>query len=142
MKNLGLKIDWFLVSILDHFFSLLDSKMAPNRLQNPPKIDPGTSLGHPGTPKWPPRSPPGPNLRPIGLQNDPLGAHLASQEDILDQLRAPRDQKSIPKPPQELKNYSKTTLELKLYMPYLILYTPHFHTGHFPLLRSQNDPQN
>ena len=40
MKNRGLKIDWFLVSILDHFFSLLDLQRAPNRLQNAPKIDP------------------------------------------------------------------------------------------------------
>ena len=36
----GLKIDWFLVSILDHFFSLFDLQRAPNRLQNAPKMSP------------------------------------------------------------------------------------------------------
>ena len=50
MKNRGLKIDWFLVSILDHFFSLLGSQRLPNRLQNPPKTLPNRwrSSGKPG----------------------------------------------------------------------------------------------
>ena len=40
MNKRGLKIDWFLVSILDHFFSLFASQRAPNRLQNAPKMVP------------------------------------------------------------------------------------------------------
>ena len=40
MKNRGLKIDWFLASMLDHFFSLLDLQRAPIRLQNNAKIGP------------------------------------------------------------------------------------------------------
>ena len=102
-------------------------KSVPKSSQNPPKWTPNRGWGPVFWATWSP--------------NPQKWSQGVKKSWFWTPKLPPRAQKSTPKPPQELKKYSKTTLELKFYMPYLILYTSHFHIWHFALLRSQNDPK-
>ena len=122
INNRGLKIEWFLVSFLDHFFSLLGSQRLPNRSPNHPKILPNGPWSWMGTCFLSDLVTKSPKMFPGGQKVMILDSKMTPQSSKLDPKTTPRAKKL-------LQNDTRTQFwhvilnTLHVTLPYLTLCT-------------------